>query len=59
MGCNNCGAPTVTCVKADEPADTGRFTEQYECSNCGASGTISGREEDTPENWSKYGRCFA
>jgi hypothetical protein len=47
------------CVKADEPSDSGNFTEQYKCDNCGATGTISGREEDRPENWNKYGRCFA
>jgi len=59
MACQNCDAPTVVCVRTDEPADSGHFTEEYECGTCGATGTISGREEESPDKWSKYGRCFA
>lgn len=58
MACANCGSEAVTCVETTEPKDEGTFTEQYECPECGAKGTITGREEKSPTTWKRYGRVF-
>jgi len=58
MSCQKCNAPTVVPVDVDEPSDEGYFMEKWECETCGATGTVSGREEQPPSEWNKYGACF-
>ena len=45
------------CVDSTEPKDEGMFKEEYECP-CGAKGWITGREEQSPAQWDRYGQVF-
>jgi len=36
----------------------GRFTEKYECVNCGAWGEISGEASAPAQEWNRYGNVF-
>ena len=56
MPCETCNAAVVI-TDSSEHTGEGRFKERYECAN-GHTGTISGREEDAPSQWSKYGQVF-
>jgi len=58
MSCGECGSDLVKPVDVDEPQDEGRFMEKWECQYCGATGTVSGREEQPPSEWNKYGGAF-
>jgi len=53
-----CDHSAAKCVNSTEPKDEGRFREEYECP-CGATGTITGREEAPPSEWNRYGEVFA
>lgn len=57
MVCNNCGAVLV-CTESTDVKDSGAFEEQYECPSCGARGTISGEEDESPNQWRKAGVVF-
>ena len=56
MPCETCGA-AVGIEHADEPSDSGRFKEEYECVR-GHKGYIHGEENEPPRNWTKYGPVF-
>lgn len=53
-----CDHSMARCVDSTDPKDEGRFIEHYECP-CGATGTITGREEDPVHEWTRSGRVFA
>jgi len=57
MACANCGG-AIDEVSIDEPQEEGSFQEEYECVNCDAKGFVSGREEEPPNQWDKFGRAF-
>ena len=56
MPCNACGAP-VEPKDIPEPEQEGRFVEEWECTN-GHVGYVSGREEEPPNQWQKYGAIY-
>jgi len=56
MTCNRCGAG-VAPVDVPEPQTEGSFTEEWECDN-GHKGFVSGREEEPPVEWEKYGAVY-
>lgn len=56
MTCAQCGAPIEPSV-IPEPQESGRFTEVWECAN-GHKGYVSGREEEPPTQWDKYGAIY-
>jgi len=56
MTCAKCGAGT-TIVETPPARDEGEFTEEWECSN-GHKGYVSGREEESPTKWDRYGAVF-
>jgi len=53
-----CDHSNARCVESTDPKAEGRFVEQYECP-CGATGTITGLEQEQPSNWDRYGEVFA
>ena len=53
----HCNHEMAKCVETTEPKAEGRFVEYYEC-QCGATGTIRGREEQPPNAWKKTGEVF-
>lgn len=57
MTCNNCGS-SLKPVNIPEPEESGHFTEEYECVNCGAKGFVSGKEQQAPHKWNKYGAAY-
>lgn len=57
--CGNCGSTEIRCVDSEGAVMSGPFTEEYECQQCGATGTISGRAEDTGDEWERSGEVFA
>jgi len=52
-----CDHSAAQCVESTEPKDEGQFVELYEC-ECGATGTIRGREEALPSEWTRTGEVF-
>jgi hypothetical protein len=56
MTCNRCGAG-VAPVDVDEPQEEGLFNEEYECDH-GHKGFVSGREEQNPKQWERFGPVF-
>lgn len=55
MPCNRCGG--VVIIGRSTGGDSGHFSEQYECHNCGATGIITGNS-DTPRSVTKTGPVF-
>jgi hypothetical protein len=53
-----CDHQLARCVESTEATDEGRFREDYECP-CGATGVITGREEDPAHKWNRYGEVFS
>jgi len=53
----DCNHTAAKCIDSTEPKEEGRFTEHYECA-CGATGTIQGREEQPPHEWTRTGEVF-
>ena len=56
MTCETCGA-AVEPTNIPEPEQEGRFVEEWECTN-GHKGYVSGREEQSPNQWDKYGAIY-
>jgi len=52
-----CDHTDARCVESTEPKDEGRFVEKYECP-CGATGRISGQEDEPPAQWTRTGMVF-
>ena len=52
-----CDHVDAQCVESTEPKDEGRFVEKYECS-CGATGRITGQEDEPPAQWRRTGMVF-
>jgi hypothetical protein len=52
-----CDHKHARCVETTEPEETGWFVEHYEC-ECGAIGSISGKEQDPPRKWTRTGEVF-
>jgi len=54
-----CDHEMAKCVDTQDPSEnTGSFTEDWKCPNCGATGTIYGKEEQPPNQWDKVGEVF-
>jgi len=48
----------MTDVQVDQVKEEGYFREEYKCTHCSARGYVSGREEQPPSEWNKYGGAF-
>lgn len=58
MTCENCGG-AVEMTDSTGGTKDGRFTERYQCVNCGALGHISGEAGAPTGDWDRRGRVFA
>jgi len=58
MACANCNQGALDPVDVDEPSDSGSFSEEYECTVCGAKGFIFGNEQDPPSRWDRTGAAY-
>ena len=58
MTCAKCGSGVVSPVDVAEPKDSGTFTETWECNVCNAQGYVRGKEDEMPQNWTRYGEAF-
>jgi hypothetical protein len=56
MTCDQCGCATEL-VDSTDHTESGPFREEYECVN-GHKGFVTGREEEPPQNWNRYGAIF-
>jgi len=52
-----CDHQNARCVDSTEPKDKGQFREEYKCP-CGATGVITGNEQDHPDEWNRAGEVF-
>ena len=52
-----CDHQNARCVDSTPASDEGRFYERYECP-CGATGVITGNEQDDPKAWNRSGEVF-
>lgn len=58
MSCESCGAPALRIVDDSGATDAGRFTEQYRCERCGATGEIRGDAAAPAREWDRVGEAF-
>jgi hypothetical protein len=55
--CANCGG--VTDLEEQSGGTTeGRFSEEYQCVQCGAKGWIRGEASAPPQEWTRTGQVF-
>jgi hypothetical protein len=59
MQCGECHSYEIVCRNSTGAVEDGRFTEKFLCDDCGATGTISGRAEEPPRQWTTSGGLFA
>jgi hypothetical protein len=57
--CDECDNDEIKCRKSTGGVDDGKFTERFICRHCGATGTITGRAENQPQDWRTRGDLFA
>jgi transposase-like protein len=57
MTCKQCGGATEL-VDETGGVENGRFREEYRCVACGATGTVTGKAEASPPEWTRVGRVF-
>jgi len=53
----DCDHVDAQCVESSDPKDEGTFHEHYECP-CGATGYITGHEDEPPAQWTETGEVF-
>lgn len=58
MTCSECGAMVVELVDESGGTSSGRFTEEYRCGACGATGRIRGDASAPPTEWTRTGGVF-
>jgi len=56
LPCECCGQETIELVNSKQ-SSLG-FREVYECSNCGATGTVTGTSSENPQAYEKHGDVF-
>jgi len=56
MTCARCGHPLEP-VDVDEVSKNGTFSEEWQCTGCGAKRFVEGREEQSPREWDEYGQA--
>jgi len=52
-----CDHTAAHVVDSEGGITEGKFVEHYECP-CGATGVITGNEQDDPKAWNKSGEVF-
>jgi len=58
MNCAACNQGPVHLEDSTGGVEAGKFVEEYECENCGATGEITGNTYTTPANWMYSGEVF-
>jgi len=56
LPCDCCGNETIALVNSQQSIIG--FREAYECSTCGATGTVTGTSSDDPSDYEKHGDVF-
>jgi hypothetical protein len=56
LPCDCCGNETIELVNSKQSALG--FREVYECSTCGATGTVTGTASESPQTYEKHGDVF-
>lgn len=57
--CQSCGSDDINVTSSTGEDIEGEFKERYYCNNCGANGTVKGKAQDGPNDWSFGGELFS